>query len=101
MPCWEVNLVSVEFKVRNIEVLKVALTQMGMDPVVWGNGSSVSVQGLLFDLDNEKVQVSSGYINKLAEVKRQYAMVVVEEVARKKRWVVKNKGKNKLELRRY
>ncbi|MBW8001793.1 MAG: hypothetical protein FVQ80_07185 [Planctomycetes bacterium] len=100
MTCWQVNLISVEFKVGNIDYLKKALTDLNINYSSHDN-TIINTRGILFKLEEGQVETQALYIGELNKIKRQYSKVVVEDVAKKKRWVIKNKGQNKMELRRY
>ena len=107
MPCYEINTVSVEFFMANIDFLLTALKELGYEvqlhnkfdyeKVLAGSGPVV----IEFDMVTGLAKVESKYQDKLNAVKRQYSKVVIAEVAKKKRWVLKEMEVNKVQLRRY
>jgi len=56
-----------------------------------------------FDLKNQKATMmdDSWEIKELNKIKRNYSLKTVEEIAKKKRWVIKKKEQYKLTMRRY
>ena len=111
MPCYEIRTVSVEFKVANFKLLKQALEENGY--VVAGMSEiekNVSVRDnqnrlIKFDLANSKV--SSQYFDEkeLAtlsnQIKRAYSKTVIDELARKNKWIKKQMGENRYQLQRF
>lgn len=103
MPCYQVNTISVEFFMANTDFLLTALKELGYEVqvreerVLAGSGPVV----IEFNMNTGVAEVESKYQDKLNAVKRQYSKVVIAEVAKKKRWVLKEMEANKLQLRRY
>lgn len=85
MPCWEVNLMSVEFKGKSEVVLK-ELGGREIREGVW------NVKRCTVDLKSGKVEGREEAINRL---KRGYSREVLKKVAKRKGWVVKEKVKGK------
>ena len=99
MPCYQMNLMNVEFKAKNKRFLLDALTELNItfDLV----GESVVFDGIVIDLLDQTVEFSR-YQSKLVNlVKREYARQVIHEVSKKKRWVVAAKNKRQLQLKKY
>jgi hypothetical protein len=110
MPCHQVITASVEFKVGNIELLKKAIekvegvinkyqssdglgfrTKEGKSIFIAYNSSKIIGQDI-----NEKSLAK--YSN---EIKRAYSECVIDEVAKKNRWMKRNIGENKFQLQRF
>lgn len=104
MPCWEVNTMSVEFSVKSITYLKLALEELGHnfvvqgDKIMMGSGSS----RITIDLVEANATLGSRYQSTLNEIKRKYSEVVIKGVAKKKRWIIKEQqDANKFKLKRF
>jgi hypothetical protein len=105
MPCYEVRTVQVEFKAKNTHLLLKALEQSGIEHtwkketnIIYGGGSYGNLWAV--DLNKQTADVRQGYEAELNKVRRAYSETVVNEVARKKKWIVKAAG-NKMQLKRY
>jgi hypothetical protein len=108
MPCYEVRTVTVEFKVANIDLLKRAVVAMGL--TVQGNSKTTvsfyrNGNAVLIDCEKQTITASnldtkqlSGFSNSL---KRSYSSIVIDEVARKQKWIKKNLGNNRYQLQRF
>ncbi len=102
MPCWEVNLMNVEFKAANRDRLVKAIEEDGFQytelsgviEMRLGRNSSI-----IFDLPNEKATlVNTTDTDPLNKIKRAYSRLTIEEVAKKKRWALRKQGKNKFQM---
>ena len=107
MVCWEINLVTVEFNMSNIGILTKYLAENNIT-YAYNETRNIMFVGSNYNritLDfNKKTASFSGNFEgqkRLNELKVGYSKAVVAEVARKKKWAVKNLGANKLALRRY
>jgi len=99
MPCYEVRLITTEFKIKNKDVLKSILQNLGVLVLERGNIFNLSgrINGTI-DFINQKAEIDNpSLINK---VKRLYAEKIIQEVAAKKRWIFQ-KESNKIQLKRY
>ena len=99
MPCYEVRTVQVEFKAQSREILLKAIIDAKVYHSVIGN--TVFGSGWEIDLEKQTATVGEGYESRLNKVRRLYSEAVVNEVARKKKWLVKKAAENKIELKRY
>lgn len=90
MPCYEVNTMSVEFKAKYKSILVQTLTSLGFKLSV--NNNKIYTSNFTFDLDKQKVKFPSGYQNQINGIKQKYSQIVLEQVAKKRRWILKNKG---------
>ena len=81
MPCYEVNLVSVEFKAESVKLLKAAAESLGLDYA--GSGFGVTRIGQVKLQNGQATATNQADINAL---KRQYAVESVKAAARAKGW---------------
>jgi hypothetical protein len=100
MPCYEVRLVSVEFKAQHKDLLIQALNEVGLEFRVSENRIVVAGE-IKIDLDRQEVRCPEVLRGTVNEIKRKYSEVVLKKVAGKKRWSVKNTGTNKFQLRKW
>ena len=80
MPCYEVNLVSVEFKAENEDLLKRAATALNWD--YFKNGLGVQVGPVVIQGERASARAQES-INVL---KRAYSQEVVKAAAKSKGW---------------
>ena len=107
MPCYEVRTVSVEFKVGNVDLLKKALEKAGcqiqtQDQVI----SFKDKFGNFAMIDFEKSKIISRMGDKqLADlsnsIKRAYSECVIDEVAKRNKWIKKQMGEGRFQLQRF
>ena len=104
MPCYTINLVSVEFKAENKELLMKALKQAGKtysyDENLDANkigvfDPKVGAWMTLF-LDGRPSIIPQASMPILNQLKRKYSEVVVLEAARAKRFAIRKLSENKL-----
>jgi hypothetical protein len=104
MPCWEVNVYTVEFKAANLELLKKALESLGYQyEILESRGQLIASisGGIELNLTKEQATVSDYNRNRLTRIRQEYAWKAIEEKAKQKKWFLKRKSKNKAQLRRY
>lgn len=100
MPCYEVRLVSVEFKAAHKDLLLEALKELGLSVRV--SGSVLYIQGgVEIDLDRQRITCPERMQGIVNRIKQKYSEVVLKKVAAKKKWTVKSKGTNKFQLRKW
>ena len=108
MPCYEVRTVSVEFKVGNIELLKKALDAAGCEVYLTvndrisfkrsGRYAFINLSDSTIkseDFDEKELSILSNTI------KRAYSSQVIDEIARKQKWMKKKMGENRFQLQRF
>lgn len=85
MPCYQMNLVSVEFKGKSIEVFKKMGAQI--------DGTKIYMSGVEIDLVTGQAK-TTGYDGqeKINIVKRKYSETVVDMIAKKQMWQSKKVG---------
>lgn len=103
MPCYQVNMVSVEFKAQSREHLEAALKQLGWQFDDLGSQIRVNYGAMRIDLDSERVRLpdTQAAYRSLNQLKVAYSQQVIQTKARKHRWVLKQRAANKFEARRY
>lgn len=111
MPCYQVITSRVEFKIGNFDLLKKALPKAGWKiREVKGTGVLyASHEGLRksirIEFDGSRItsqEFSKEELIKVANsIKRSYSRVVIDELAKKKNWFVKQAGENRLLLQKY
>ena len=102
MPCYEVRTISVEFKARNLELLKQAVAEMG-----WtyheATGRVVNNSGeviITIDTVQDKASFADFMQHDVNKLKQTYTRKTIETLAKKKRWLLKGQGNN-LTMRRF
>ena len=112
MPCYSVITSSVVFKIENVELLKTALVKAGAMDIISQNRDTYlsfylpgkGTDYITIDLKNSKI-TSSMEEKKLTDIsnsiKRAYSLEVINEVAKKQKWMTKKMGENRYQLQRY
>ena len=100
MPCYEVRLVSVEFKAAHRDLLLQALKELGLSYREDENTIYVG-GGIQIDLARQQVRCASERRDLVNQIKQQYSAVVLKRVAEKKKWSVSASGKNKFKLKKW
>jgi hypothetical protein len=93
MPCYEVNLVSLELKAENEELVLKVLGAMKLSPMKYGNSISTNIG--TFDLDSQKVDILESQLNTFNRFKKNYAIESIKIAAKKNRWSIKQKTATK------
>jgi hypothetical protein len=109
MPCYQVRTVEVSFKVGNIELLKKALEKAGWKITSsgeWGiNISNANYKTASIRFTNSKIQSSFFNEKELTgisnQIKRAYSEVVIDEIAKKQKWLKRQMGQNQFQLQRF
>jgi hypothetical protein len=91
---------SVEFKAKYKEILILALKKLGYQARE-NNYGEVITNVFTFDLQRQKVSFPAGYTAAMNEIKRKYSEIVLEQVAKKRRWILKNKAGGNFQLIKY
>lgn len=111
MPCYEIRTASVLFKVENIELLKKALEkewhveQGGREDFLIATKKNTWGEKITIDLKVGKIQ-SRIYSEKdlpavSNSIKRAYSLEVINELARKQKWIKKEMGQDRIQLQRF
>lgn len=100
MPCWEVRLMSVQFKAAHKEILIEALKELGWayreeEGIIYLDGR------IMIDLKKEQIKCPQDAFSKVNELKRKYSEVTIKKVAAKKKWSLRVTEKNKFQIRKW
>jgi len=99
MPCYQMNLISVEFKAKHANLLEAAAKALG-----WAFSSSgryVICGVVKIDLERQTARTDSYNRASVNRLKVEYSRQAVLLAAKKQKWFVKQQSTQKLELRRY
>jgi len=101
MPCYQTNLMSVEFKAENHDLLFKALDALNLPYVVLTSGeiSVTTPDGRITIGTNGTAQVPVNAQSRLNNIKVEYARQIVYHVASKRRLTVTEKEENRFVLR--
>ena len=87
MPCYEVNLISVEFKAQNEGLLKAAAEGLGYTFSKWQNFIVLTNnQGNSIDISNGKANTRYGTQADINALKRAYSIEIIKQEAKTKGW---------------
>ena len=100
MPCYSIQYNSIEFKAKHISLLIEAAKRLGYRPQHSGNLLYIDNTIRIF-LDEQKAEVRKDSQSKLNELKREYSKVGLEQISKKRKFILKMKEGQKFELRRY
>lgn len=92
MPCYEIRIMSVEFKAQHLDLLKEAAEKLGWACQV--DGSKVTIYPsnwgtIRIDLGAQKAEIPSNLQGKLNELKRAYSSAAIDRVAKLNMWAKK------------
>jgi hypothetical protein len=88
MPCYQVNLISLEFSGKSIEVLK-RMGALITGDMVYLDGVSIDLKKGIATAEDNRWSSAQERIN---AIKRKYSATVVEMVAKKKSWSQQKQG---------
>jgi len=102
MPCYTINITSVELSMRNKNLLLETLGALGFrvlenDYIIKASMRGQSISMNLETGQAELPQSAQGLFN---QIKRTYAGKAIQQVAKKRRWILKQHG-NKLTATKY
>lgn len=97
------NIMNVEFQVQNIDFLLKALEALNLKYNYSKEQHFIEVGQIFIDLKRKNVECNQAAFNQVNRIKRQYSREVITEIAKKKRWIVKQNSKyaTKLQLKKY
>lgn len=107
MPCYEVRTVSVKFEVGNIDLLKMALVKLGFAFSYNQRDEKINLSrySITIDLKNGSAKTAAlsdvDLSKEMNSIKRAYSEVVIDEVAKRQKWMKKNMGKGQFQLQRF
>jgi len=107
MPCYQVRTVSIEFKIGNMELLKKALEKINAQVVrqdengiTFNKGYDQFTISFLNSKINSNIDVKE-LTSVSNSIKRAYSEVVIDELAKKQRWIKKQMGAGRYQLQRF
>lgn len=100
MPCYQMNLINVEFIAKNEAFLIKALESLGLSYDREG-AFIINISGIVIDLEGQRVQAQQNRFQTINRIKRQYAREVIAEVAKKKRWIIKQQNNRNIQLKKW
>jgi len=94
---------TVEFKAENIDLLLKALDEA---KIIYDYDKTYNIirtryRGIIINLNNQKITCRESDMVYVNQLKRKYSEVVLQEVAKKKRWLFKKQSETAGILRRY
>ena len=102
MPCYQMNLVTVEFKVKHLSILENAAKALGWS---WSQAGNTVVAGTVrINMESGTARVDSYNRDSVNRLKQEYSRQAVMKAAKmmkKTKWFVKEINRQKLELRAY
>ncbi len=102
MPCYEVNLISVDLKVADHDMLLDAIKALGLKYRVIGDSIEVDTPAGQLTISNGTAQFSNSSVQQwVNKIKQAYSFKTVEKVSKKYKFTLTTKGENKIVLRRY
>lgn len=105
MACYVLQTQTVEFGLKNIIFLEKYFKKNNISFRTTkdkaGETMAIYFDSMVIDLKAQKATIPEGWNSRLNEVKRGYSQMVIEEIANKKKWLIKKTGENQMALRRY
>ena len=101
MPCWEVNLISVEFKAKHLDVLEKALQEININYQINKNIINIGNGRVNINLTNQLAEFDKKQQSLVNEIKRAYTRQAVIKASNKKKWILKFHDKNKMIAKKY
>jgi hypothetical protein len=109
MPCYTIRTVSVEFKVGNIDLLKKAIENVGHKITTFSDQivefRHFDYGRVFIDLKNQTMTTkdfNDGQMSTLSnQIKRAYSECIIDEIAKRQKWIKKKMGDNRYQLQRF
>ena len=104
MPCYQMNLINVEFKIANVDFLIAALVNLKVKFTRLENKIRIDDnwnESIYIDLDKQTVEATRSQFDMINNIKREYSRTVLTEVAKKKRWIVKKLNNRNFQIQKY
>jgi hypothetical protein len=95
MPCYTITTVSLELKNANLEMLKAALTKLGMYGI-YSTDKAVNWSGGSYNKETGKLTVTNTTLGN--RIKQAYSGEVVKSQAKRFGWQLKEVAENKYEI---
>ena len=104
MPCYEVNLMSVEFNTKNKDLLIEALNKLKINYYTNEKNEIVTESYVNFDIIKGKAMLQENdkfALSQLNLIKRTVSSIALEIVSKSRKWNLKKKSDNKFQLIKY
>ena len=101
MPCYESNLVSVEIKTADHDLLKQALEALNLEYSYDNGVLTVYTPSGNITISKQTAQLNSNSQLWLNKIKQMYSIKTIEHLAKKYKCTVVHHGNNEFTLRRY
>ena len=108
MPCYSIREVQVEFKVGNLDLLKKALEKSMTIRSIREEKMEVVVESwkkVTIDFKTSKITSSDYNAKELGaisnQIKRAYSEQVIDEIAKRQKWMKKKLADNRYQLQRF
>lgn len=105
MPCYTVQLTTVQFQAQHVELLRAALNTLQLKFDERNNPKRIRVLGsfLTIDLDAQEIRYDAGRTETslVNRIKQEYSRQAIQLAATKNKWIVKQLADRKLALRRF
>lgn len=101
MPCHQINLITLKFTVKSKDRLIKSLKDLGYS--VQETEGKVYACRMEFDLVRETVKSRYrwDFSNKVNEIRRKYSENTLKDLAKRKRWALRQREENKYVMTRY
>ncbi len=105
MPCHQINLISLKFTVKSRDRLIKSLKDLGYGVTDCGN--TIFTTSMEFNLKAGKVIIETSRFSQnntadlVNRVKRKYSENTLKDLAKKKRWALRQREENKYAMTRY
>ena len=101
MPCYTIQTLSVEFKAKHTDLLIEAAKSLGLNCEIMGSSVSIDYGSIKLNLETQQAEYKSYSQATMDKLKVAYSTKAVEKVAQKRKWLLKQTGKNQMKLRRF
>jgi predicted transcriptional regulator len=101
MPCYTVQLTTVEFKAKHSDILEQALKALKLPYSFLNNQISIIGSYLAIDLAKQQVRMERTETSLVNRIKQEYSKQAILVASAKNKWIVKQLADNKLALRRF
>ena len=105
MPCYVVQLQSLEFKAKNRDMVMAMLEANGYSYQVMSNGrvrvSQRFGQAITIDFEKQTITGAKYDTDSINKIRRQYSEHILTVAAKKKKWVLKKKASGKFVAKKW
>lgn len=103
MPCYQINLINVKFKIKNKQILLDVLREEKVEyrkqfgKEIYGIAKRGFISGQI-NLESQTADIDNQ--NSLNIIKKKYAEKIIQQVAAKKKWLFRKISENKIQLKK-